>query len=52
MMESNKNIDMMKKIIEEKKKKKPNDHNIRPDKKIGGNRKGFNNKKTGGSLTK
>ena len=51
-MEQNKNIDKMKKLIEEKKNKKVNDHNLRPDKKIGGNKRGFDNKKTGGSLTK
>ena len=51
-MEPNKNIEMMKKIIEEKKKNKGIDQNVRPDKKIGGSRKAFNNKKTGGSLTK
>ncbi|MBC2581233.1 hypothetical protein [Clostridium sp. DJ247] len=46
---SDKNIEMMKKLIEEKKKKSlQNGANLRPDKKIGNTKKAIRNKKTGG----
>ena len=47
---SDKNIEMMKKLIEEKKKKgMENSSKLRPNKNaIGGTHKGFKNKKTGG----
>lgn len=47
-----KNIEMMKKFLEEKKKKAAADNAARPSKKIGSTQKAFNNKKTGGSLNK
>ncbi len=47
-----KNIEMMKKFLEEKKKKAAADSVARPNKKIGSTQKGFNSKKTGGALNK
>ncbi|PKM95544.1 MAG: hypothetical protein CVU84_05630 [Firmicutes bacterium HGW-Firmicutes-1] len=50
---SDKNMEMMKKLIEEKKRKSlANDANVRPDKNIGKSHKAFINKKTGGALDK
>lgn len=50
---SEKNMEIMKKLIEEKKAKNlNNDSNVRPDKNIGKSHKAFNNKKTGGALDK
>ncbi|PKM52445.1 MAG: hypothetical protein CVV02_01445 [Firmicutes bacterium HGW-Firmicutes-7] len=50
---SDKNIEMMKKLIEEKKKASmSSDTNVRPDKSIGKSHKAFKNKKTGGALDK
>lgn len=50
---SEKNIEMMKKLIEEKKKKGfAKGYNSKPDKNIGGARKAFRNKKTGGLFDK
>lgn len=51
---SDKNIEMMKKLIEEKKKKGSSQKgNLRADKSIGGARKGSRgNKKTGGLFDK
>jgi len=40
-----KNMEMMKRLIEEKKKKSNNGFNAVPSKKVGGNTKAFNNKK-------
>ncbi len=48
---SSKNMEMMKKIIEDK-KKAGNSSTTKPDKKIGTVQKAFNSKKTGGSLNK
>lgn len=49
----NKNIEMMKKLIEEKKKKGSQGINgLRPQKNIGGARKAIRNKKTGGLFDK
>jgi hypothetical protein len=48
---SNKSMEMMKKLIEDK-KKTGNASNAKPDKKIGTVQKAFNSKKTGGSLNK
>jgi len=46
---SDKNIEMMKKLIEEKKKKSSQQgSNLRPQKNIGGTSKAKINKKTGG----
>lgn len=46
---SDKNIEMMKKLIEEKKKKGSMKSNtLRPDKTIGTSKKAIRNKKTGG----
>jgi len=47
-----KNIEMMKKFLEDKKKKAAADSVARPNKKIGSTQKGFNSKKTGGALNK
>lgn len=48
-----KNLEGMKKIIEEKKLKQKNESTLRPDKKIGGDaKKGIKNKKTGGMFDK
>ena len=49
---SDKSIELMKKLIEEKKNKGLNNGNKRPDKSIGNKQKGFNNKKTGGVFDK
>lgn len=49
---SEKNMEMMKKFLEEKKKKAAADNAARPSKKIGTSQKAFNNKKTGGALNK
>jgi len=49
---SEKNLEMMKKFLEEKKKKAIADNATRPSKKIGKAQKAFNNKKTGGALNK
>lgn len=49
---SEKNMEMMKKFLEEKKKKAAADNIARPSKKIGSGQKAFNNKKTGGALNK
>jgi len=49
---SDKNIEMMKKFLEEKKKKATADGTARPSKKIGSTQKGFSSKKTGGALNK
>ena len=50
---SDKNIEMMKKIIEAKKKKgSGNVGALRPDKTMGGTRKAIINKKTGGLFDK
>lgn len=51
---SDKNIEMMKKIIEAKKKKSAEQGgNLRPDSEIGRERKAFKNtKKTGGAFDK
>ncbi|MBC7959682.1 MAG: hypothetical protein H7X94_07435 [Vallitaleaceae bacterium] len=49
---SEKNIEMMKKLLQEK-NTKTTQGNLRPDKNIGGDaRKGFNNKKSGGIFDK
>ena len=49
MKMSDKNIEMMKKLIEEKKKKGSGQGNtLRPDKSIGSSKKAVRNKKTGG----
>ena len=46
---SEKSIELMKKLIEEKKKKNlQKGNNLRPDKNIGNGQKAFRNKKTGG----
>lgn len=46
---SNKNMEMMKKIIDEKKKKGSQKGNtLRPQKKIGNSKKAIRNNKTGG----
>ncbi len=47
-----KNIEMMKKFLDDKKKKAAADSVARPSKKIGSTQKGFNSKKTGGALNK
>ncbi len=50
---SDKNIEMMKKLIEAKKKKGAEQKSVlRGDKNIGGTRKAFINKKTGGVFDK
>lgn len=50
---SDKNIEMMKKLIEEKKKKgNKNGETLRPDKNIGGTRKAFKSGKQGGLFDK
>ncbi len=49
---STKNMEMMKKLIEEKKKQPTTRFNANPSKKTGGSQKAFNNKKSGGSLNK
>lgn len=49
---TNKNLEMMKKFLDEKKKKAAADSIDKPNKKIGSSRKAFSNKKTGGSLNK
>jgi hypothetical protein len=50
---SDKSIELMKKLIEEKKNKGANSGiGKRPDKSIGNTQKGFNNKKTGGVFDK
>lgn len=50
---SDKNIEMMKKLIEEKKKKGfSKNSNLRPDKNIGGSRKAIKSGKTGGLFDK
>lgn len=49
---SDKNTEMMKKFLEEKKKKATADNAARPSKKIGSTQKGFSSKKTGGALNK
>lgn len=50
---SDKNIEMMKKIIEAKKKKSSQQgSHLRADKNIGGTRKAIINKKTGGLFDK
>ncbi|WP_171011374.1 hypothetical protein [Haloimpatiens lingqiaonensis] len=49
----NKNIEMMKKLIEEKKRKASQGGNsLRPERSIGGTRKAIRNKKTGGLFDK
>ncbi len=48
-----KNLEGMKKLIEEKKLKQKNDTTLRPDKKIGGDaKKGISTKKAGGMFDK
>jgi hypothetical protein len=50
---SEKNIEMMRKIIEQKKKVSSQQGSIkRPDKNIGGSKKAIRNKKTGGLFDK
>lgn len=50
---SDKNIEIMKKIIEDKKKKSSEQGSIsKPDKVIGGSRKAFHNRKQGGLFDK
>lgn len=50
---SEKNIEMMKKLIEEKKNKSSyKGSSLRPDKNIGGTRKAIRNGKTGGLFDK
>lgn len=50
---SNKNIEMMKKLIEEKKKKSSKQGtNLRPDKNMGSARKAIINNKNGGLFDK
>lgn len=49
---SGKELEMMKKLIKEKKNKKSLDPNVRATKKMGHDQKAFINKKTGGSLNK
>ena len=49
---SKKELEMMKKLIKEKKDKKTVDTNVRATKKMGHDQKAFINKKTGGSLNK
>lgn len=49
---SDKNLEMMKKFLEEKKKKATAEDKSRPSKKIGSGQKGFSSKKTGGALNK
>lgn len=44
---SNKNVEMMKALLEEKKKQNASGGNMRPDKKIGNNAKAKNNKRIG-----
>jgi hypothetical protein len=50
---SDKNIEMMKKLIEAKKQKNSNKGStLRPDKSIGSSRKGVKNNKQGGQFDK
>lgn len=44
---SNKNVEMMKALLEEKKKQNASGANLRPDKKIGNGAKAKSNKKIG-----
>lgn len=50
---SDKNVEIMKKIIEEKKKRSSQQGSIsRPERSIGSSRKGISNKKQGGQFDK
>lgn len=49
---SNKNIEMMKKIIAQKKEKQKEQEKQKPNRKIGSGRVGITNMKTGGSNNK
>lgn len=49
---SDKNLEMMKKFLEEKKAKAASDQKMRPAKNMGSKQKAFSNKKTGGSMNK